>query len=86
MVVIEYHPIFKKNIKHIKDNSLKVRIKKHIKKIIDNPEIGDFLGYELKNKRKIYVKPFRIIYFYDKEKDLIKLLDFEKRDKVYRKK
>tara|TARA_Y100000034_G_C6527709_1_gene227316 strand:+ start:203 stop:457 length:255 start_codon:yes stop_codon:yes gene_type:complete len=84
MVDFEYHPKFKKEIERIKDGALKERVKKQIRKIIESPEIGDFLSYDFKNKRKMYVHPFRIIYFYDKEKDLIKFLDFDKRKNVYK--
>jgi len=84
--VVERSKQFDKSLKHIKDKNLRIRIGKQIEKIIKNPQIGDFLSYGLKGNRKIYIPPFRLIYFYDKEKNLIKLLDFEKRDKVYRRK
>lgn len=80
--MIERKPAFEKAIKHIKDKALKERIKKQIKKIIDNPEIGDFLNYE-EGIRKVYIPPFRILYVY--KKDTIFLLDFDHRDKVYKK-
>ena len=86
MVIIEYEPKFKKAIKHIKDLVLKERIKKQIKKIIENPETGDFLGYDKKNERKIYIPPFRLLYNYNKEKGLITIIDFDHRDKIYKKK
>ena len=86
MVIIEYEPKFKKAIKNIKDPVLKERIKKQIRKIIENPEIGDFLSYNKKGERKIYIPPFRLLYNYEKEKDLITIIDFDHRDKVYKKK
>jgi len=86
MVIIEYEPKFKKSIKHIKDPVLKERIKKQIRKSIENPEIGDFLSYDKKNERKIYIPPFRLLYSYNKEKDLITIIDFDHRDKIYKKK
>ena len=75
---------FDRVLKHIKDGNLKEKIAKQIKKIIDNPEIGEFLKYR-KFERKIYIKPYRLIYSYDKSKDIIYFLDFDKRDKIYKK-
>jgi len=77
---------FDDSLKHIKDKGLKVRIWKQIKKIIKEPSIGDFLSYERRGERKIYVGPFRLLYSYDKNSDTIYLLDFDKRDRIYKKK
>ena len=74
---------FIKQIKKIKDKSTKERIFKQIKKIVENPECGDFLSYE-KGVRKIYVPPFRLLYAYKENK--IYLLDFGHRDRIYKKK
>lgn len=85
MVEIIRKPDFKKNIKKIKDNKLKERIKKQIIKIIENPETGEFLKYR-PHERKIYIPPFRLLYAYNKKENKIYLIDFDKRDKVYKKK
>ena len=82
MVIIIRKKELEKAIKHI-DSTLKKKIKKQIKKIIENPEIGEFLHYT-KGIRKIYISPFRLLYFYDKEKNIIYLLEFEHRDIVYK--
>ena len=50
------------DIKHIKEGFLKEKIKKQIKKIIEQPEIGKPLKYSLKGERTIYIKPYRLIY------------------------
>ena len=84
MVKIDYHKKFKKVIKHIKDTQLKEKIKKQIEKISEDPAVGDFLSYNLKGKRKIYIGSFRIIYLYDKKNNIIKFLDFDKRSKIYK--
>lgn len=73
---------FIKKTKNIRDKKTKERILKQIRKIIENPEIGDFLNYE-KGIRKIYIPPFRLLYSYKNDK--IYLLDFDNRDKIYRK-
>ncbi|MBS3055994.1 MAG: type II toxin-antitoxin system RelE/ParE family toxin [Candidatus Aenigmarchaeota archaeon] len=73
---------FDKQTKKIKDRQLKERILKQLTKIIENPEIGDFLSHE-KSVRKIYIPPFRLLYVYRNNK--IYLLDFDHRDKIYKK-
>jgi len=79
---IVYTELFEKNIKSLKDNALKNKIKKQIEKIIQNPEIGKPLRYNLKRERTVYVKPYRIIYAIDGDK--LVLLKFMHRDEVYR--
>jgi mRNA-degrading endonuclease RelE of RelBE toxin-antitoxin system len=81
MVEIEYSKLFEKALRKIKDNSLKEHIKLQIVKIVNNPEIGKPLRYNLKGERTIYVKPYRIIY--SCQKDVITFLVFEHRDDVY---
>lgn len=78
---------FEKNVKkHRKDRLTIKRLQNQIKKIITNPEIGDFLKGERKGERKIYIPPFRLLYAYNKKKDTLYLLDFEHRDIIYKKK
>ena len=72
---------FEEDTKHIKDNLLKERIKKHIKKIIERPDIGKPLRYSLKGERTIYIKPYRLIYSI--ANDTLILLRFEHRKEVY---
>jgi len=84
MVEIVRKPAFEQAIKHIKDGKLKERIKKQLAKIIEEPEkAGRFLRYDRKLERKVYIPPFRLIFTYDKEKDVLFLIDFDKRDRVY---
>ena len=73
---------FIKQTNKIKDRKTRERIFKHIKRIIDNPERGDFLSHE-KGVRKIYIPPFRLLYAF--EGNRIYLLDFDHRDKIYKK-
>jgi len=85
MVRIELHHEFKKSVKK-RDKFLKERVKKQITKIKENPEIGDFLKGDKKGVRKIYIPSFRLLYRYHKEENKIELIDFDNRDKIYRKK
>lgn len=73
---------FIKQTKRVKDKQTKERLFKQLKKIIEHPEAGDLLSYE-KGIRKIYIPPFRLLYAYKDSK--LYLLDFDHRDKVYRK-
>ncbi len=62
------------------DNFLLEKIKKQIKKIIENPEVGKPLKY-YRGERTLYVKPFRLVYAI--RQDEIILLKFEHRKNVY---
>jgi mRNA-degrading endonuclease RelE of RelBE toxin-antitoxin system len=80
MVKVTYTDKFEKEFKKV-DGSIKEKALKQIKKIIENPEFGKPLRYDLKGERTIYVKPYRIIYaFFDEE---IQFLRFEYRKEVY---
>ena len=80
MVTIEFSPSFERRIKKIKIQSLKTQIKKQIKKIIDNPEIGKPMKYERKGTRELYVAPFRLSYAFIREEDKIVFLDLYRKD------
>jgi len=80
MVTVDYSPKFLYIVKKIKDNSLKEKIKKHILKIIDNPEIGKPMRYTRKGTREVYIPPFRLSYCCIKEEGKIILLDLYHKD------
>jgi mRNA-degrading endonuclease RelE of RelBE toxin-antitoxin system len=80
MVNVKYDDNFLRTIGKIKDASVKDTIKKKIKKIIDNPEIGKPMRNVRKGTREDYVGSFRISYSYYKDKDLIEFLDFYHKD------
>lgn len=67
-----------KTIKKIKDNKIKEQIKKQIEKIIKNPEAGKPLRYNLKNERTLYIKPYRLIYSFQKNCVIILRIDHRK--------
>ena len=81
MVEVVWSDEFKNEIKKIKDNAVKERIKKQIAKIVNNPEIGKPLRHELKGERTMYIKPYRLIY--SVVGDTIYILRFEHRKDVY---
>ena len=78
---------FEKNVKkYKKDRELIKRLQNHLRKIIENPEIGDFLTGQRKGERKIYIPPFRLLYAYERDSDTLYFLDFDHRDIIYKKK
>jgi len=80
MVELIYTEKFESEIRKV-DNSIKIKAKSQIKKIIANPETGKPLQFNLKGERTVYVRPYRIIYAY--ENDAIYFLRFEHRKEVY---
>ena len=80
MVDVVYTEKFEHELKKSDKTSKEMAIKQ-IKKIIENPEMGKPLRYNLKGERTVYVKPFRIIYSYFG--NTIYFLRFEHRKDVY---
>ena len=77
-----YTEKFERNVKSIKDGTMKQRVKKTIEKIIENPGIGKPLRFDLKGERTVYIKPYRLIYAVENEN--IIFLRFMHRDDVYK--
>ncbi len=75
MLDIERKKDFLSKISKIKDNSIIDQIKKQIRKIVANPEIGKPMRYGRKGTREVYIKPFRLSYAYISHEDKIILLD-----------
>lgn len=80
MVISEFGPHFEKRFKKIKNQALKIKLKKQIAKIIDNPEIGKPMMHSRKGTRELYICPFRLSYAYVKDEDKIIFLDFYHKD------
>ena len=80
MVEIIYTDKFEKEVKKL-DSSIKIKVIKQIEKIIQNPKIGKPLRYDLKGERTIYVKPYRVIYSFNK--NTITFLRVKHRKAVY---
>ena len=72
---VKYDENFKKIFKKL-DKSIKDRAKKQIIKIIDDPKVGKPMRNVRKGTREVYVKPYRLSYYFDEENDLIIFLDF----------
>lgn len=73
---------FRKEVTKIKDSKLKEKLQKQIQNIVESPELGKPLRYNLKGERTVYVKPYRLIYAY--RGTILYLLRFEHRKEVYK--
>ena len=80
MLNIDYKPNFLKRISKIKDNSIKEQIKKQIRKIIENPEIGKPMRYNRRDTRELYIGHFRLSYSYLRYENKLIFLDFYHKD------
>ena len=76
---VERSPNFIKQVNKL-DKSYSDRIDKIIIKVIENPEIGKPMRFDRKGTREVYIKPFRLSYAYDKESDILYLLDVYHKD------
>jgi len=81
MVNVIWTGKFEREVKKIKDGLIKERVMKLIEKIVEHPEIGKPLRYDLKGERSLYLKPFRLVYAF--KDNTIFLLRFEHRGHVY---
>lgn len=62
------------------DGSLIDRVIKLVKKIMDDPEIGKPMRFDRKGTREVYLSPFRLSYVYDKNTDILYLLEIYHKD------
>ena len=75
MVKVSFGDHFEKRFFKIKDNSLKEKILKQIKKIGKNPNVGKPMRNVRKGTRESYIKPFRMSYAYFRDKNEVVILD-----------
>ena len=80
MLTINHSQHFLNFISKIKNNAEKEKIKKHIQKIIENPEIGKAMKYTRKGTREVYIGSFRLSYAYNKEENSLIFLDLYHKD------
>jgi len=60
MVEIRFDKKFTIIFSKLKDELLKLKITKQIKKISENPEVGKPMRNVRKGTRELYIKPFRL--------------------------
>ncbi len=63
------------------DKSYLERVEKIVNRVLENPEVGKPMKYSRKGTRELYVKPFRLSYAYDKEREILYFLDIYHKDK-----
>lgn len=80
MLNVDYKKRFLKTISKIKSKDTKVRIKKQIEKIIENPEIGKPMRYSRKGTRELYAAPYRLAYAYIPSENRIIFLEIYYKD------
>ena len=73
---------FERELRKVRDKELKARARKRIKEVVENPEIGKPLRFELKGERSVRIPPYSLIYAV--KGDTLYLLRFEHRKEVYR--
>lgn len=77
---VSYTKEFKKSIKHL-DPFLKLKVKKAVQAIVEQPYRGKPLQYTNNNERTVRVPPFRIIY--NVHSDELTFLAFDHRKDIY---
>lgn len=75
MVEILFDKKFTNIFSKLKDNRLRLKIAKQIKKISENPEAGKPMRNVRKGTRELYIKPFRLSYEYLVKENIIYILD-----------
>lgn len=80
------HPGVQKEIEKLfkKDKIRYEYIKKKLKNLAEQPEIGKPLRNVLKGKRRVQIGSFVLIYEIDKNDNKITLLTFEHHDNAYK--
>lgn len=80
MVDVSRSELFEKRFRKISDEMLKIKVRKQIAKIIQNPETGKPMRHDRKGTREVYIPPFRLSYAYLIEEDKIIFLDLYHKD------
>jgi len=85
MLKIDYSLEFEKILKRVskKDSRMLDQLEAQIEKIIHFPEIGKPLRYTLKNRRRLHIGSFVLIYEFNE--NTVRFIDFNHHDKIYKK-
>ncbi len=67
-----------------KDRNTYEHLKKKLRYLGHNPEIGKPLRNVLKNRRRIHIGPFVLVYKIDSSSKVITLLEFDHHDRAYK--
>lgn len=80
MLDIDYSPNFLFIIGKIKNKADQDKIKKQVKRIIENPEIGKPMRHARKGTREVYMGSFRLSYAYTRNENKLIFLDLYHKD------
>ncbi len=70
-------------IRYKRDKNFFERLTQQMEKILREPNVGKPLRYTLKNRRRMHVGSFVLVYeFHNSE---LRFLDFDHHDKIYKK-
>jgi len=75
MVEIRFDKRFTVIFSKLKDELLRTKVKKQIKKISENPNVGKPMRHDKKGTRELHIPPFRLSYIYFPDKNLVYILD-----------
>jgi len=80
------HPGVQRELKklHKKDKVLYEHIKKRLKILAEQPEIGKPLRNVMKGRRRVQIGSFVLIYSIDKNDKMMTLISFEHHDNAYK--
>ncbi|MFH1249196.1 MAG: addiction module toxin RelE [archaeon] len=88
MYVYEVIPSLQKILNKLskKDKELYEQVLKKIEEIINSSDVEHYknLRYDLKDKKRVHIGHFILVFSFIKEENKIKFLDFDHHDKVYK--
>lgn len=64
--------------------SAKKKIEKAIEKLAQNPLLGEKLKGELESQYKLYAWPYRVLYIFSIEKNIVTVVEVEHRQGAYK--
>ena len=73
---------FERELRKLRDRSVKTRVRNVVQRIIEDPKLGKPLRFEPRGERSIRVPQYKLIYAV--KADTLYLLRFEHRKTVYR--
>mgnify|MGYP001563091347 FL=1 len=82
---IVFSSVFERIVKKCKKSNLELfdELAHQIEKIISEPTVGKPLRYTLKNRRRVHVGSFVLIYEFHQNE--LRFLDFDHHDRIYKK-
>ncbi|MBU1203952.1 MAG: type II toxin-antitoxin system RelE/ParE family toxin [Nanoarchaeota archaeon] len=80
MLNVERDALFLRKVHKIRDNAKKEKVKKLIKKILENPGVGKPMRYSRKGTREVYLAPLRLSYAYIEKENKVIFLDVYHKD------